>query len=172
MSILVNIRKFYVCCISRYLRLVEIHVNFWKSLPGIGSWNSRFRCLVSRFRVGIRYQCVLLPCFCLWALLLAAQFAFRLLLRDNILKSADFLLQTRRRVSFGGSGLLFWQGTWTSPSLIVLQVAICRESKEKRSATHLGPPAFTAWQAYQHSILLICLLKVSFCCLVPTQLPP
>ncbi|CAL6016750.1 Hypothetical_protein [Hexamita inflata] len=78
-SILVNIRKFYLRCISRYLRLVEIHVNFWKSLPGIGSWNSRFRCLVSRFRVGIRYQYGFLPCFCLWALLLAAQFAFRLL---------------------------------------------------------------------------------------------
>ncbi|CAL6044221.1 Hypothetical_protein [Hexamita inflata] len=145
MSILVNIRKFYVCCISRYLRLVEIHVNFWKSLPGIGSWNSRFRCLVSRFRVGIRYQCVFLPCFCLWALLQAAQFAFRLLLRDKILRSADFLLQTRRRVCFGGSGLLFWQGTWTLSSRIVLWYVLQQKPQGKCSATHLGPPTFTAW---------------------------
>ncbi|CAL6110886.1 Hypothetical_protein [Hexamita inflata] len=158
MSILVNIRKFYLRCISRYLRLVEIVSTFGQLLE-ISSWNWELELAFSLPGVQIPgwnqvFDCsspLLLPLGLAFGRLVRFSLALRLLLRDNILRSAYFLLQTRRRVCFGGSGLLFWQGTWTWSSLIVLQVAICRESKEKRSATHLGPPAFTAWQAYQHA---------------------
>ncbi|CAL6076559.1 Hypothetical_protein [Hexamita inflata] len=153
MSILVNIRKFQVCCISRYRRLVEIVSTFGRLL-GISAWNMELELVFSLPGVQIPGWNQVFACSL--PLLLPLGLAFGRLVHfllagwESKIEKCRFPTVNTEEGLFWGPGYIFLVGLLDFTLSGRASVPTCSRKQGKCSGTHLGPAAFTAWEAYKH----------------------